>query len=63
MTRWLAHGITLVVMITLAGCVSSPPRMPAEDIGFTRATQVGGDGQSVDHAPRWNRAIASESRC
>ena len=42
MTRWLAHGITLVVMMSLAGCVSSPPRMPAEDIGFTRASQVGG---------------------
>ena len=42
MTRWLAHGITFVVMMSSCGCVSSPPRMPAEDIGFTRAPQVGG---------------------
>lgn len=42
MKRWLAHGITLAVMIPLVGCVSSPPRMPAEDIGFTRTPQIGG---------------------
>lgn len=42
MTRWLAHGIALAVMIFLFGCVSSPPRMAAEDIGFTRAPQLGG---------------------
>jgi WD40 repeat protein len=42
MTRWLAHGIGLAVMIFLFGCVSSPPRMAAEDIGFTRAPQLGG---------------------
>lgn len=42
MTRWLAHGITLLAMMFLWGCVSSPPRMPAEDIGFTRAPQLGG---------------------
>ena len=41
MTRWLAHGIALAVMIFLFGCVSSP-RMAAEDIGFTRAPQLGG---------------------
>jgi Tol biopolymer transport system component len=41
MTRWLAHGITFA-MIALVGCVSSPPRMPGEDIGFTRTPQLGG---------------------
>ena len=42
MTRWLADGITLAMIVTLGGCVSSPPRMAAEDIGFTRAPEVGG---------------------
>ena len=42
MMRWLAHGLTLAAMMSLIGCVSSPPRKAAEDIGFTRAPQLGG---------------------
>ena len=41
MTRRLANGITLAVMVSLVGCVSTPKRA-AEDIGFTRAPQLGG---------------------
>jgi TolB protein len=50
MTRWLANTVTFAVMMTVVGCVSSPPRTPAGDIGFTRAPQVGGtDGLWIMH--------------
>jgi Tol biopolymer transport system component len=43
MTRWLAHGGTLAVMIFLSGCQSSPTvNWANEKIGFTRAPQLGG---------------------
>ena len=43
MTRWLAHGGTLAVMIFLSGCLSSPTvNWAGEKIGFTRAPQLGG---------------------
>ncbi len=41
MTRWLAHGVTLAVVISLFGCVSTPTQAP-ETIGFTRAQKLGG---------------------
>ena len=43
MTRWLAHGVTLAVVISLFGCVSTPTvNWATERIGFTRAPQLGG---------------------
>jgi len=43
MTRWLAHGVMLTVLIPLFACVSSPTvNWASETIGFSRATQVGG---------------------
>ena len=41
MTRWLAHGVILAVLILLFGCVSTPQKAP-ETIGFTRSPQLGG---------------------
>jgi TolB protein len=43
MTPWLAPGITVVVLIALYGCVSSPTvNWARETIGFTRAPEPGG---------------------
>ena len=43
MTRWLAHGVDPRCADFLFGCVSSPPvNGLAENIGFTRAPQLGG---------------------
>jgi hypothetical protein len=42
MMRWLVHGATLVVLMSIFGCVSSPTiNWANEKIGFTRAPQPG----------------------
>ena len=43
MTRWLAHGVTLTVLMMCTGCQSSPTMQWAnEHIGFTRTSPPGG---------------------
>ena len=43
MMRWLAHGVTLAVLMSILGCVSSPTiNWASEKIGFARAPQLGG---------------------
>jgi TolB protein len=43
MMRWLAHGVTLAVLMSIFGCVSSPTvNWAREKIGFTRSPQLGG---------------------
>lgn len=43
MTRWLAHGGIVAVIVFLHGCLSSPTvNWAREKIGFTRAPQPGG---------------------
>jgi TolB protein len=45
MKRWLVHGFSLALMMTLSGCQSSPtPNWTSERIGFTRSPHPGGPG-------------------